>query len=341
MIEIAEHQRYAADRLIDSFGRVHSNLRISVTDRCNIRCFYCMPAENVQFRPRSEILTFEEIVRFVRVIAALGVNKLRLTGGEPLVRQNLPELVKMLAGIDGIREIAITTNGILLGEQAQLLKQAGLHRLNISLDTLREETFQKISRREGLQKVLDGIFAARDAGFDRIRLNAIAIRDLTEPEVIPLAGFAREHGFELRFIEYMPLDADNQWDAQQVLSGHEIRTLIERVFGPLKPVRTADPSQPATDYVYADGGGRIGFINPVTQSFCGQCNRLRLTAEGKIRNCLFSIEEWDARALLRGGGSDADLVRLVRSSVAAKKSGHGIDSDEFVKPERAMYQIGG
>ena len=300
-----------------------------------------MPAENVQFKPRSEILTFEEIARFVRVTAAMGISKLRLTGGEPLVRHHLADLVRMLAGIEGIREIGLTTNGILLAEQAGSLKEAGLHRLNVSLDTLREETFQKVSRRDGLQRVLDGIFAAREAGFNRIRLNAIAIRNLTEDEVIPLAGFARDHGFELRFIEYMPLDADNQWDAQQVLSGRELRAIIERAFGPTRPISSSDPSQPATDYEYADGGGRIGFINPVTQSFCDRCNRLRLTAEGKIRNCLFSIEEWDARSILRGGGSDDDLVDLVRRSVAAKKAGHGIDSEEFVKPPRAMYQIGG
>ena len=327
--------------LVDRFGRVHTNLRISVTDRCNIRCFYCMPAEVVRFKPRAEILTFEEIARFTRVVAGLGIKKIRLTGGEPLVRQNLPRLVQMLASISGIREIALTTNGTLLADQARALKDAGLHRLNISLDSLSEEVFKKISRREGLQRVLDGIFAARQAGFERIRLNAIAIRGLTEAEVIPLAGFAREHQLELRFIEYMPLDADDQWQHDQVLSGSEIRAMIERVFGPTVPAAVEDPSQPATDYVYADGSGRLGFINPVTQSFCGQCNRIRLTAEGKIRNCLFSIEEWDARTLLRGGGSDELLSRLVRSSIGAKHAGHGIDTAGFIKPARAMYQIGG
>ena len=327
--------------LVDPFGRVHTNLRISVTDRCNIRCFYCMPAEVVRFKPRAEILTFEEIERFTRVAARLGIKKLRLTGGEPLVRHNLARLVQMLAGVSGIRDIALTTNGILLADQVEALRDAGLRRLNISLDSLSEEVFQKISRREGLQRVLDGIFAARQAGFERIRLNAIAIRGLTEAEVIPLAGFAREHQLELRFIEYMPLDADHQWQHDQVLSGSEIREMIERVFGPTVPAAVEDPSQPATDYFYVDGGGRLGFINPVTESFCGQCNRMRLTAEGKIRNCLFSIEEWDARAILRGRGSDMDLSRLIRSSIGAKRAGHGIDTAEFVKPPRAMYQIGG
>ena len=327
--------------LIDGFGRVHSDLRISVTDRCNIRCFYCMPAENVRFKPRREILTFEEIERFVQVVARLGVNKLRLTGGEPLVRHDLHELVARLVAIPGIRDIALTTNGILLAEQAQALKDAGLKRLNVSLDTLKPEVFQQITRREGVERVLEGLTAARQAGFRQIKLNAVAIRGLTEEEIVPLARFARTEGLELRFIEYMPLDADGNWQNDQVLSGEEIRRLLEEEFGPLAAEASPNPSQPATDYRYADGGGRIGFINPVSQPFCGNCNRLRLTAEGKIRNCLFSVEEWDARQVLRQGGSDEDLANLVRASIRAKKAGHGINSEEFVKPERAMYQIGG
>lgn len=332
---------FSGEPFIDSFGRVHTNLRISVTDRCNIRCFYCMPDENVRFKPRAEILTFEEIERFVRVVARLGVNKIRLTGGEPLVRQDLAELVRRLTRISGIHDIALTTNGILLAEQAQDLKAAGLHRLNISLDTLDEETFQKISRREGLDRVLAGIFAAQRAGFERIRLNAVAIRGITEEEVVPLGLFARRHGLEMRFIEFMPLDAEHHWKHSQVLSGEEIRGLLEDGIGPLEPLPVADPSQPATDFRFADGLGTIGFINPVTQPFCHNCNRLRLTAEGKVRNCLFSIEEWDARAILRGGGSDEELANLIRASIGAKKPGHGIDSPEFIRPERAMYQIGG
>lgn len=327
--------------IIDSFGRVHTNLRISVTDRCNIRCFYCMPNENVQFKPRRDLMTFEEIERFARVSARLGVNKLRLTGGEPLVRSSLHQLVKRLVTIPGILEVALTTNGLLLDEQAADLRAAGLQRLNISLDAMSEATFQRISRREGLQRVFDGIFAARRAGFERIRLNAVAIRDMTEPEVVPLAQFAREHDFELRFIEFMPLDAEQNWKSGQVLSGTDIRRLLEDRFGPLLPVPRRDASQPAVDFRFADGMGRIGFINPVSEPFCGDCNRLRITAEGKIRNCLFSTVEWDARGLMRGGGSDAELEQLIRSSVAAKKAGHGIDSPDFLRPERAMYQIGG
>jgi GTP 3',8-cyclase len=327
--------------LIDSFGRVHTNLRISVTDRCNIRCFYCMPADNVQFMSRREILTFEEMTRFVRIVAKEGISKLRLTGGEPLVRHDLDKLVKMLSEIPGIEDIALTTNGILLADQAQALKDAGLKRVNISLDSLNPETFKTISRREGLDRVLEGIFAAKEVGFQKIRLNAVAIRGLTEADVVPLGEFARQHGMEMRFIEFMPLDADGQWQHDQVLGGDEIRTMLEDAICPLEPLRDADPSQPATDYRFVDGRGTIGFINPVTQPFCHSCNRLRLTAEGKVRNCLFSMVEWDAREIMRSGGGDEAVRELVRNCIGAKKAGHGIDSSEFIKPDRAMYQIGG
>jgi GTP 3',8-cyclase len=327
--------------LIDGLGRVHTSLRISVTDRCNIRCFYCMPNENVRFRPRHEILTFEEITRFVRVVAQMGVRRLRLTGGEPLVRAELPRLVKMLADLPGIDDLALTTNGILLEEQAAELRCAGLERLNISLDTLNEETFQKISRREGLDRVLAGIAAAQRAGFAQIRLNAIAIHGLTEEEIIPLARFARDRKLELRFIEYMPLDAEQHWHASDVLDGDTIREILEAEFGPLVPVGRPHPSQPASDFEYADGGGRVGLIQPVSQSFCGACDRLRLTAEGQVRNCLFSTAEWDARAILRGSGTDDELAGLVRDCILAKAPAHGINTTEFVRPERAMYQIGG
>lgn len=338
--------------LIDRFGRRHNNLRISVTDRCNIRCFYCMPAENVRFKPRAEILTFEEIERFVRVAVRLGVNKLRLTGGEPLVRAELPLLIERLAAIDGIDDIGLTTNGILLAEQAQALKAAGLHRLNISLDALNPETFRQITRREGFERVLEGIFAAQAAGFKTIKLNAVAIAGITEAEVVPFGHFARQHGLEVRFIEFMPLDADNAWQNDQVLPGEKIRAMLEEAIAPLVPLERSDPSQPATDYMFADGIGRIGFINPVSQPFCHDCNRLRITADGKMRNCLFGTEEWDARAVMREasaagdlGGPDSPgdiaLADLIRACVLAKRPGHGINQADFVKPERAMFQIGG
>jgi cyclic pyranopterin phosphate synthase len=334
--------------LIDTLGRVHTSLRISVTDRCNIRCFYCMPNENVRFRPRNEILSFEEIERFVRVASQMGVRRLRLTGGEPLVRAELPRLVEMLAALPGIDDLALTTNGILLSDLAAELRSAGLQRLNISLDTLSEEVFQKISRREGLDRVLAGIAAAQKVGFKNIRLNAIAIQGLTESEIIPLARFARERGLEHRFIEYMPLDAENHWQATDVLDGETIGKILEAEFGPLVPVDRPHPSQPATDFEFADGRGRIGLIQPVSQSFCGACDRLRLTAEGQVRNCLFSTAEWDARAILRKqpGSSptpedDEELAALIRACVFAKAPAHGINTIDFVRPERAMYQIGG
>lgn len=327
--------------LRDAWNRVHTSLRISVTDRCNIRCFYCMPQEVIKFRPRHEILTFEEIVRFVQVVVPLGIRRLRLTGGEPLVRADLSQLVAQLAQVPGVEDIALTTNGILLADQAEGLRRAGLRRLNISLDALSPETFRTIARRDGLEQVLAGIEAAQSVGFERIRLNAVAIAGLTEPEIVPLGHFARQHQLELRFIEYMPLDAEQRWDAGQVLTGNLIRQILEAEFGQLTPVERGDPSQPAVDYAFADGRGRIGFINPVSEPFCGACNRLRITAEGQLRNCLFSTEEWDARALLRNGGTDAELIELVRNCVAAKKPGHGIDSPDFLRPQRAMYQIGG
>jgi GTP 3',8-cyclase len=327
--------------LLDRLGRTHTSLRISVTDRCNIRCFYCMPDENIRFLPRRDILTFEEIARFVRIVSQMGVRRLRLTGGEPLVRADLHRLVAQLAALPLVEDLALTTNGILLAEQAAELHAAGLKRLNISLDTLSEATFQKISRRSGLDRVLAGIAAAQDAGFAQIRLNAIAIHGLTEGEIVPLAAFARDHGLELRFIEYMPLDAEHHWQASDVLDGDTIRRIIETEFGPLLPVDRPHSSQPASDYVYADGGGRIGLIRPVSQPFCGDCDRLRLTAEGQVRNCLFSTAEWDARELLRGSGTDDEIADLVRHCVWAKAPAHGINSADFVRPERAMYQIGG
>jgi len=331
----------SAGRLVDRLGRVHDNLRVSVTDRCNIRCFYCMPEEQVQFKPREAILRFEEIERFVRVAVGLGVRRVRITGGEPLVRAGLPTLVRQLAAIRGLDDLAMTTNGLLLSDQAETLRAAGLRRVNISLDTLNEDTFRLISRRDGLDRVLAGIETALRVGFDKVRLNTVALRGITEDEVVALVEFARTHRLELRFIEFMPLDADGNWHAEQVLPGAAIRAQIEQCFGPLVPAPRSDPSQPAIDYTLADGPIRIGFINPVSEPFCDQCSRLRITAEGQVRNCLFSTVEWDARALLRGGASDDQLAALIRQCIGAKKAGHGIDSPEFLRPQRAMYELGG
>ena len=327
--------------IVDSFGRVHNNLRIGVTDRCNIRCFYCMPNENIKFLPQAKILSFEEIVRFVRIVATAGVNRLRLTGGEPLVRSQLATLVEMLAQINEIDDIALTTNGILLADQAEALKRAGLSRLNISLDTLDPFKFEQIARRKGLERVLEGISVARRVGFEKIRINSVAIAGITETEIIPLVEFARLNELELRFIEFMPLDAEQNWESPQVLTGATIRALIQEQFGPLSAIKPLYASQPATDYRFADGGV-VGFIDPVSQPFCAACNRLRITAEGKIRNCLFSTVEWSVRELLRDPAvTDEMILQHVRECVAAKKSGHGIDSADFQRPEKAMYQIGG
>ncbi|CAK9037516.1 8-cyclase (Molybdenum cofactor biosynthesis protein A) [Durusdinium trenchii] len=282
-----------------------------------------------------------EITRFVGVVVPMGVNRIRITGGEPLVRAELPKLIAMLRTIGGLEDLALTTNGMLLGEQAQALKAAGLDRLNISLDTLDEAKFERITRRQGLDKVLDGIDAAQRAGFESIRLNALAIRDETEDEVVPLVEFARARGLVMRFIEFMPLDADATWQHDRVLTGAAIRAMLERELGSLEPAERNDTSQPAVDYDFTDGSGRVGFINPVSEPFCGACDRLRLTAEGQVRNCLFSTTESDARELLRSGASDAAIEQLVRDSIAAKKPGHGIDDQTFLRPQRAMYQIGG
>jgi cyclic pyranopterin phosphate synthase len=331
----------APARLVDRFGRVHTHLRISVTDRCNIRCTYCMPEGPIRFLPRAEILTYEEIERFVRSVVPLGIGRLRLTGGEPLMRAELDRLVSRLKSIRGIEEIALTTNGILLAPMAERLKAAGLDRLNISLDTLDPEMFRRIARREGLERVLAGIEAAIRAGFTRIRLNALAMAGQTESQIVPLAEFARQRGLELRFIEYMPLDGSQAWTSAAVLSGAVILDTLAARFGPLRAVPPLAAGQPAEEFLYGDGIGRVGIIRSVTEPFCGSCNRLRLTAEGQVRNCLFGTAEWDARALLRGAYNDDDLRQLVIDCVRHKKAGHGTDSPEFQRPDRAMYQIGG
>ncbi len=327
--------------LVDRFGRKHESLRISVTDRCNLRCFYCMPVEDVQFLPRDRVLTYEEIARLTSVFVRLGIHKIRLTGGEPLARRQLDHLIRMLRGIDGITDLALTTNGLLLADQAHALRAAGMMRVNISLDTLRPDVFRQIARRDGLEQVLAGIRVAQQVGFENIRINAVSIRGLTEEDVVPLAEFCRSRSLELRFIEYMPLDAEQHWHASQVLSGRRVLSIIENHLGRLHPKPRLDPSQPAVDYEYADGNGVVGFINSVTEPFCGDCNRLRLTADGQLRNCLFSTTEWNLKDHLRNNASHEQLESLIRESVAAKAAGHGINDPRFIRPPRAMYQIGG
>lgn len=327
--------------LRDTFGRVHDSLRISITDRCNIRCFYCMPEEGVKFQPRDQILSFEEIERIARVAAENGVTKLRLTGGEPLVRHDLPVLIQKLTAIPGIRDLALTTNAVLLAQHAQCLYDAGLRRLNIHLDTLDRERFQHMTRRDDLPRVLEGIAKAIELGFGPIKLNAVAVKGLNEPDILPIAQFCREHGMEARFIEFMPLDAQHLWDRSRVLSADEMIAQISAGIGELLEVPDSDPRAPATEYRYADGGGRVGFIASVTKPFCLNCNRLRLTSDGKLRYCLFAIEETDIKPLLRNGAPDEALAEAMRLTTRDKWLGHQINSAQFVPPPRPMYSIGG
>lgn len=326
--------------LIDSFGRVHDNLRISVTDRCNIRCVYCMP-EQVEFLPKAEILSFEELARLAQVAGSLGVRKIRITGGEPLVRNSLWKLIESIRSHSDIREINLTTNAILLADQAADLKKAGLDRLNISLDTLDPARFLSLTRRTGLADVLKGIDAALSAGFRHTKLNAVAIKGFSEPDIIPLAEFAREKAVELRFIEYMPLDARDAWERGKVLLMDEIIATLQARFGALLPAPGQDPSAPATEFRYHDSGDTVGFIASVSHPFCRSCNRIRITADGKLRNCLFAIDETDLRELLRTGADDTRLRQAFTSSVKAKWEGHEINTARFIKPDRMMHSIGG
>jgi cyclic pyranopterin phosphate synthase len=325
--------------LLDTFGRVHNNLRISVTDRCNLRCTYCMP-EEVKFLDKHELLSFEEITRFVEIAAPLGINKVRLTGGEPLLRRDLARLVDMLARVPGIDDISLTTNGLLLAQQASALHDAGLRRINISLDTLDPARFRELTRRDGLDGVLEGIQAARRTGFGPIKVNAISIRGITEHEVVPLAHYARANDLEMRFIEYMPIGADS-WERNKVFFAHEILDLIEQHVAPLVPVEDYDPRAPAMEFQYADGGGRVGIIASISRPFCLSCNRVRLTAEGKLRNCLFALDEVDLKPLLRRDAPAEEIAALVRQNVWAKWEGHEINTARFVKPQRTMHTIGG
>lgn len=327
--------------LTDTFGRIHDNLRISITDRCNVRCFYCMPEEGVKYVSHDEILRFEEIERFVRVAASLGVTKVRVTGGEPLVRKGLPTLIRMLCEIPGIRDLALTTNGVLLSKHARDLYDAGLRRLNVHLDTLDRERFLRITRRDDLDKVLEGLQVAREVGFGPIKINAVAVKNLVEPDIVPLARFGREHGMEIRFIEFMPLDAQGIWARNQVLTAGEIIETLSREVAPLIEIPDRDERAPATEYRYADGVGRVGFIASVSRPFCLNCNRIRLTSDGKVRYCLFAIEETDVKGLLRSGASDDEIAAAIRGNVQRKWMGHEINSSQFVAPPRPMYAIGG
>ena len=327
------------ERLIDTYGRVVKNLRLSITDRCNFRCVYCMP-EEMQFFPRAEILSYEELVRIAALCTRMGVDKIRLTGGEPLVRRDVPVLVRALRSLPGLRDLSLTTNGARLPDLAADLYDAGLRRLNVSLDSLDPEKFAQITRRDFLSQVLAGLDEAQRVGFAPIKVNAVAMRDFTEEELLGFARLARERPFLVRFIEFMPLDADNIWERQKILTGREIVERISAVY-PLERVPVPPNSDPATRYRFVDGTGEIGIIASVTEPFCGACDRIRLTADGKLRTCLFAIEEFDLKGPLRAGATDVELGWRIADAISRKGPGHMINSAEFIKPERTMSQIGG
>src|SRR2546425_1271315 len=333
--------RLIAQELVDPYGRVADDLRISVTDRCNFRCIYCMPAEGLKWLAREDILRFEEIVRLARIfVERYGVRTIRITGGEPLVRVKLEELIGMINAIDPTLDITMTTNGVLLRQKAQALKDAGLKRINISLDTLRMDTFKDMARSEAFERVMDGITASREAGLWPIKLNMVVMSGHNDDEVVDFARLARSEGYEVRFIEFMPLDGDNIWTNGQVVPSRRIQEQIEDLF-PLEPVVDTRPG-PATRYRFADGAvGGVGFISSVSQAFCTTCNRVRLTAEGGLRTCLFSLHETPLRDLMRSGVSDDHLGSVIEAAIWRKEEGHLINKPGFIKPAKSMSQIGG
>ena len=328
------------DRLYDGHGRRISDLRVSVTDRCNFRCQYCMPAEGLAWLERAEILSFEEIERVVALMASMGVRDVRLTGGEPLVRRDFPRLVAMLSALDGVQDLSLTTNGYLLERDADELVAAGIGRVNVSIDSLQRDRFFRMTRRDSLPQVLRGLEAlARHPELGPVKVNAVAMRGFTEEEALPFAEFARSAGFQVRFIEFMPLDADHAWTPDSVLTGDELRGLVDSVH-PLEEL-PREPHATACVFRFRDGRGEIGFVNPVSEPFCADCNRIRLTADGKLRTCLFSLHETDLRAPLRDGASNSELERIVRAAVWRKELKHNVGERGFRQPPRTMSAIGG
>jgi GTP 3',8-cyclase len=331
--------RTVREPLIDTFGRVADDLRVSVTDRCNFRCTYCMPAEGLAWLPKDEILTFEEMTRLLGIFVGLGVRSIKVTGGEPTVRADLPRLVRMFRQVGPDLDISITTNGMLLDRLAAPLAEAGVDRATVSCDSLMRHRFAEMTRRDALEKVLAGLKAAEAAGLTPIKINTVVIGGTNDDEIVEFARWARETGFEVRFIEYMPLDAEHKWERSKVVPAARILETINAVF----PLKTdGHGSEPATLYRFADGTpGGIGVIASVTEPFCDTCNRLRLTAEGQVRSCLFALEETDLREPMRAGASDDELAELIRQNVWRKWSGHRINHPDFVQPARSMSMIGG
>jgi cyclic pyranopterin phosphate synthase len=328
------------EALVDSFGRVHTDLRISLTDKCNLRCTYCMPPEGLEWMPAPELLTDDEIVRLAGIaVGRLGITHIRLTGGEPMLRRSLVDLIARLAALEPRPRLAMTTNGIGLARTAQSLKDAGLDRINVSLDTLNRSTFAGLARRDRLQDVLDGLAAAKAAGLVPVKVNAVLMRGVNDHEALDLLNFCLREDYELRFIEQMPLDAQHGWDRSVMVTAEEIleRLTVEHHLTPL-PGRG---SAPAESYRVGDGPATVGVIASVTKPFCGACDRVRLTADGQLRNCLFAREESDLRAPLRAGASDREIEVRWHAAIAGKKPGHGIDDPTFLQPDRPMSAIGG
>ncbi|HEX8034928.1 MAG TPA: GTP 3',8-cyclase MoaA [Ktedonobacterales bacterium] len=328
--------------LVDSYGRRIKSMRISITDKCNFRCVYCMPAEGLPWLPRAEILTYEEITRLARVAVGIGIEQIRLTGGEPTVRRDLPDLIRMLRTIPGLRSLSLTTNGVLLTKLAGPLADAGLTRINVSLDSLVRERFAQLARRDALEQVLAGLEELEKYPTIRpIKINAVAMRGFTEQEVLDFARLARRKPYVMRWIEFMPLDADQIWRKEDILSGGEIKAIIESEFGPLVPITTGDKAETARRYTFADGIGEVGFINPVSEPFCKDCDRIRLTADGHLRTCLFALEETDLRAILRSDQDDEALEQTIREAVWHKELKHYIGDKRFRRSSRSMSMIGG
>ncbi len=328
--------------LVDSYGRRIKSMRISITDKCNFRCTYCMPAEGLPWLKKAEILSYEEIVRIAHVAVDMGIEQIRLTGGEPLVRRDVPELVHQLHAISGLRSLSLTTNGILLKQQAKALAKAGLTRINVSLDSLLREKFTRLTRRDQLDRVLEGLAELEHYPSIRpIKVNAVAIRGYTEEEVLDFVRLARNKAYVMRWIEFMPLDADQIWRKEDILTGKEIQQIIEAAYGPLTPITNGDPSETARRYTFSDGIGEVGFINPVSEPFCAQCDRIRITADGQLRTCLFATEETDLRAVIRSNADDEELAHIIRQAVWHKELKHYIGDKRFKRANRSMSRIGG
>jgi cyclic pyranopterin phosphate synthase len=328
--------------LVDSYGRRIKSMRISITDKCNFRCTYCMPAEGLPWLKKAEILSYEEIVRIARVAVNIGIEQIRLTGGEPLVRRDVPELVRQLREIEGLRSLSLTTNGVLLKQQAGALAEAGLTRINVSLDSLNREKFAQLTRRDQIDRVLEGLAdLEKYPSIHPIKVNAVAMRGYSEEEVLDFARLARRKAYVVRWIEFMPLDADQIWRKEDILTGGEIKAIIEAGYGPLVQITSGDPSETARRYTFSDGIGEVGFINPVSEPFCASCDRIRLTADGQLRTCLFATEETDLRSVVRSTEDDEILAQTIRRAVWHKELKHYIGDKRFKRANRSMSMIGG